>query len=103
MTRPNMGTVPNVIHDTIKILEKMIERKIKEIHNLRKQLSTQQEQCKQQVAQIIELSDRIKFIEETEGVNAADVIHLDLDESEISTSHIARDPSHEFVPHEQIF
>ena len=103
MTRPNMGTVPNVIHDLIIILEKMVESKIREIHNLRKQLSTQQLQCKQQVAQILELSDRIQFIEETEGVNAADVINLDLDESEFSTSPISRDPHHEFVPQEQIF
>ncbi len=103
MTHPNMGTVPNVIHDLIKILEKKIESQIREIHYLRKQLSTQQQQCKQQIAQIIELSDRIKFMEETEGVNAADVIKLDLDESEISTSHISQNPHHEFVPHEQIF
>ena len=102
MTRPNMGTIHDVILDLIRILEKMMEDKIREIHNLRKQVHAQQQQCKQQGIQIIELSDKIKLMEEMENVDAAEVIKLDWEDNEISTSQKSENPYHELVPHEQI-
>ena len=102
MTHPHRGSMNDVIQNLIQILERMIEDKIRENQKLRKQVYAQRLISKKQGIQIIELANKIKLLEEMDSVDAADVINLDWEECEFSTSHISEDSLHKHVPQEQV-
>ena len=102
MTHPHRGSMNDVIHNLIQILERMIEDKIRENQRLRNQVYAQRLISKKQGIQIIELANKIKLLEEMDSVDAADVINLDWEEHEYSASHISEDSLHRHVPQEQV-